>query len=135
MRMIAANTLGTWSTALGPLTLEPGVAMLYLDPDSIDSASAHGNTVTVNDRWTLRQLIEQKVRRTSRADEPLLVRVCISDVRTIDDLPADYRHFPVRSLDVRLPPAALHDMGSLGPRHLEILAGSGSLVDRLSALA
>lgn len=124
-----------WETLLGSIALAPGEFLLYLDPDELDTPSSPtAETLRINDRWALRRVIEQRL-RTFDASEPLLVHVCLAEIRHLGDLPFDARNFPIRVLDVRLPEVARPDVRNLPPQAVEQLVAKGSLPERLSSLA
>lgn len=133
--MTADLTSSAWTTLLGTIVLDPGVALLYLDPDLLDSGLVVAATHQVEDRWQLRRLVERKLRTMSPTDPAVVVHVGIPGVRSTSDLPFDYMQFPVRSLDLRLPRNALEDIGALTARHIEVLVGPGPLHERAAALA
>ena len=126
----------TWHTLVGELELDPGEFLLYLDPHGLDDVeSENGETVTVDDRWQFRRLLERRLRRFGPSEPPLLIHLRIPDLASTHDLPFDARSFPHRVLDVRLPPQALMDVRQLPPRAVEILTLNRSLQERLCALA
>lgn len=125
-----------WGTLLGSIAVDTGEFLLYLDPDELDTPdSPSAETLQVKDRWALRRAIEQRLRTFDMLGEPLLVHVCLAEIRSSTDLPFDARNFPVRVLDVRLPEAVRADVRSLPPHAVEQLVAEGSLPDRLSSLA
>lgn len=129
-------TDAVWETLLGPLSLAAGEFLLYLDPDELDApTSSTGETLRIANRWDLRRAIEQRFRCFDALHTPLLVHVCLPDVRQSTDLPFDARGFPMRVLDVRLPESARADVRNLPPPAVDQLVGRGSLPDRLSSMA
>lgn len=126
----------TWTSLLGPLTLLPGEFLLYLDPDALDApASATASTVQVTDRWALRRVIEQRLRCFAPQEPPALVHVTLPEIRQPSDLPFDVRDYPRRTLDVRVPETALHEVRDLPPAAVEQLVAPASLPQRLAAVA